>query len=76
MPNEFKKNFLTQLNKKFGNFKRLPNSLSLFDIGEGQLRIYYRYSKVHSRNQTFYGLRKEDLKSLEGVKFSYLFCMG
>jgi len=67
MPNEFKKKFIIELNKRFGGFKRLPNSLSLFDIGEGQLRIYYRYSKIHSRSQTFYGLRKEDLKSLEGT---------
>lgn len=67
MPNQFKQEFLTQLKTKFGSFKKLPDSLSLFDIGEGQLRIYYRYSKVHSRNQTFYGLRKEDLKSLECI---------
>ena len=67
MPNQFKQNFLIELKNRFGNFKKLPNSLSLFDIGEGQLRIYYRYSKVHSRNQTFYGLRKGDLKLLEGT---------
>ena len=49
MPNQFKQNFLIELKNRFGNFKeKLPNSLSLFDIGEGQLRIYYRYSKVHS----------------------------
>ena len=66
MPNESKQNFLTRLKDKFGDYKRIPGSLSLFDIGEGQLRIYYRYSKVHPRNQTFYGLRNEDLKLLEG----------
>lgn len=74
MPNLFKQNFLIELKGKFGSFKKLPNSLSLFDVGEGQLRIYYRYSKIHSRNQTFYGLRKEDLKSLEG--FNSVICFA
>src|SRR5207247_6357516 len=31
-------------------------------------RIYIRYSKVHSRNQTFFGLRRTDLRWLEGQK--------
>jgi hypothetical protein len=30
------------------------------------VRIYIRYSKVHPRNQTFFGLRQSDLRSLEG----------
>ncbi len=66
MPNLVKQNFLKELENRFGKIKRLPNSLSLFDVCEGQLRIYYRYSKIHGRNQTFYGLRKEDLKLLDG----------
>jgi len=28
--------------------------------------VYIRYSKVHARNQCFYGLRKKDLQALEG----------
>lgn len=67
MPNIFKQEFINELQKRFGRIKKLPNSLSLFDIADGQLRIYYRYSKVHGRNQTFYGLRKEDLRLLEGT---------
>jgi len=66
MPNLVKQDFLKNVKNRFGKFKKLPNSLSLFDIADGQVRIYYRYSKVHGRNQTFYGLRKEDLKLLEG----------
>jgi len=66
MPNLIKADFLKELSKKYGELKKLPNSLSLFEIGEGLLRIYIRYSKVHSRNQSFYGLRKDDLKQLEG----------
>jgi len=66
MPNFVKQDFLRQLESRFGKLKKLPNSLSLFDIGNGQARIYYRYSKIHDRNQTFYGLRKEDLRQLDG----------
>ncbi len=66
MPNLVKESFLQQLESRFGKLKKLPNSKSLFDIANGQIRIYYRYSKVHDRNQTFYGLRKDDLRLLEG----------
>ncbi|MFH1194430.1 MAG: hypothetical protein V1720_01880 [bacterium] len=66
MPNLIKSDFLCELKKRFGNLKKLPNSLSLFEIGDGLCRIYIRYSKIHSRNQAFYGIRKEDLKYLEG----------
>jgi hypothetical protein len=72
MPNPFKKAFLGQLTNKYGKPKKLPGSLSLYEIGNGVARIYIRYSKVHSRNQSFYGLRKEDLKQLEG--FNSVIC--
>ena len=72
MPNQVKINFLKDLENKYGKLKKLPNSLSLFEIGEGICRIYIRYSKVHSRNQAFYGIRKEDLKQLEG--FNSVIC--
>ena len=72
MPNQFKINFLKSLEVKYGKLKKLPNSLSLFEIGEGVCRVYIRYSKVHSRNQSFYGIRKEDLKQLEG--FNSVIC--
>jgi hypothetical protein len=67
MPNQTKIDFLNDLQERFGKLKKLPNSLSLFDIGDGLCRIYIRYSKVHTRNQTFYGLRKDDLKQLDGI---------
>jgi len=67
MPNQKKISFLNELTKRYGNPKKLNNSLSLFDLGEGALRIYIRYSKVHGGNKSFYGLRFEDLKQLEGV---------
>lgn len=72
MPNQVKINFLVELKKRFGTLSKLPNSLSLFEIGDGLCRIYIRYSKVHSRNQSFYGIRKEDLRQLDG--FNSVIC--
>jgi hypothetical protein len=41
--------------------------LSLFDIGDGGATIYVRYSKLHAGGRrTFYGLRRDDLRRLEG----------
>ena len=72
MPNQVKINFLSELKNKFGQLSKLPNSLSLFEVGGGLCRIYIRYSKVHSRNQSFYGIRKEDLRQLDG--FNSVIC--
>jgi hypothetical protein len=72
MPNQIKVSFLNQLEEKYGKLKKLPNSLSLFEIGNNALRIYIRYSKIHGRNQSFYGIRAEDLKQLEG--FNSIIC--
>lgn len=66
MSNPFKTALLEELTKRYGRLKPLTGSLSLFEIGDGLARIYIRYSKVHGKNQSFYGLRKEDLKQLEG----------
>lgn len=67
MPNQVKISFLGEVEKRYGKIKKLSGSLSLFDLGESNLRIYIRYSKVHGKNQSFYGLRYEDLKQLEAV---------
>jgi hypothetical protein len=72
MANLVKTAFLDELIKKYGKVKQLAGSLSLFEIGDGSARIYIRYSKIHGRNQSFYGLRKEDLKQLEG--FNSVIC--
>lgn len=66
MANLTKIDFLEKVKNKYNQIQKLPKSQSLFDIGDNAARIYVRYSKRHSRNQTFYGLRKEDLKELEG----------
>ncbi|PJA51645.1 MAG: hypothetical protein CO167_12935, partial [Candidatus Marinimicrobia bacterium CG_4_9_14_3_um_filter_48_9] len=66
MPNIVKIKLIDELERRFGKLKKLPKSLSLFDFPNGKVRVYIRYSKTHGSNQTFYGLRKEDLKQLEG----------
>jgi hypothetical protein len=72
MSKPFKNNFLSELKNRFVRISKLPNSLSLFEVGDGICRIYIRYSKVHSRNQSFYGIRKEDLRQLDG--FNSIIC--
>ena len=66
MANDIKVTFLNELKKRFGTLQKLDKSLSLFSIFENHVRIYIRYSKIHSGNKTFYGLRQEDLLKLEG----------
>lgn len=66
MANLTKPAFLTELSKRYGRPKQLRGSQSLFDVGAGSARIYIRYSKVHTGNRSFYGLRKADLDVLEG----------
>ncbi len=66
MANETKRFFLKELTRRFGTLRRLGNSQSLFEMGNGAARIYVRYSKKHSKNQAFYGLRKEDVQMIEG----------
>ena len=66
MPNETKEAFLAELRKRFGYLRKLEHSNSLYDVGNGNARIYIRYSKVHARGSAFYGLRKEDLQALQG----------
>lgn len=67
MANTTKDRFLNELTTRFGAFRKLENSQSLFDVADGTLRIYIRYSKSHSDKRTFCGLRAVDLRQLEGV---------
>lgn len=66
MPNKVKVNFLNALKEQYGQLRRLDRSVSLYVIGEDAARIYIRYSKVHHGQRTFYGLREDDLRQLEG----------
>ncbi|MGO9518896.1 MAG: hypothetical protein ACLPND_17825 [Candidatus Korobacteraceae bacterium] len=66
MPNVHKLDLLCKLEERFGKIKRLAGSQSLFSVGEDAARIYVRYSKIHERRRTFFGLRDVDLRQLEG----------
>jgi hypothetical protein len=66
MPNQ-KAEVLEQLQARFGQVHKLEGSQSLFQLGNGALIVYFRYSAVHSGNKAFYGLRRSDLRRLEGV---------
>jgi hypothetical protein len=66
MPNPVKGAFLEELTKRFGVPRKLENSESLYEVGSEPVRLYFRYSKRHPRNRTFFGLRKVDLQALEG----------
>ena len=67
MPNPAKQKFLAELRERVGPLRKLDRSQSLYELEDGSARILIRYSRVHSRNQTFYGLRDEDLSKLEEV---------
>lgn len=66
MAKEIKSAFLQELTARYGSLRKLDRSDSLYEIGGGAARVYVRYSRVHPRNKTWYGLRAEDLQRLEG----------
>src|SRR3990172_12394012 len=66
MANLVKPVFLDELTRRFGVPRRLERSNSLYEIADGKARLYFRYSKKHPDNSTFFGLRKIDLQALEG----------
>jgi hypothetical protein len=66
MPNDTKTIFLKTLTERYGPLRKLDKSKSLYEVGGGAARIYIRYSRLHGGDETFYGLRKEDLDRLEG----------
>jgi hypothetical protein len=66
LANATKERFLGELSARYGRLQRVTSSQSLFDVADGHLRVYVRYSKKHGRNDAFYGLRKIDLQLLEG----------
>lgn len=65
MGSQTRNDFLTSLEREFGQLQRLGTSNSLFTIKE-KVRLYIRYSKVYKGGSTFFGLRQEDITLLEG----------
>lgn len=66
MANARKETFLEELRARGGAPRKLNKSQSLYEVGNGSCLVYIRYSRVHERDSTFYGLRSEDLMLLEG----------
>ncbi len=54
------------MGSQFGPITRIGSSHSLFELSQLQARVYVRYSKLHGGGRTFFGLRVEDLRQLEG----------
>lgn len=65
MASTIKREFFSSLERELGQLQKLGTSTSLFSI-RNKARVYVRYSKVHQRGSTFFGLRQEDIALLEG----------
>ncbi len=65
MTNDLKSAFLVELRRRLGSLSKIGGSQSLFE-GPSGVRVYLRYSKLHNNGRTFFGLREEDLRELEG----------
>lgn len=61
-----KSEILRVLAERFGGLTQLSGSQSLYVIGTDAARVYFRYSKLHTKGQAFFGLRQRDLAELEG----------
>lgn len=71
MSNIFVQNIINKINNDFGNLIKIGNGNSLFQISSNEAIIYFRYSKLFlsgKYEKTFYGLRQEDIKLLQGKK--------
>lgn len=66
MTKPVKESFLIELAERYGPFRKLGSSQSLYELNDSRVRVYIRYSKVHERSKAFYGLREEDLRQLVG----------
>lgn len=66
MANPGKSRILDYVRQRYGDVRKLGGSESLFVVGDEAARLYFRYSKVHAKGRTFFGLREVDLRQLEG----------
>ena len=65
MTSPIRNEFLNSIENEFGRLTRIGKSNSLFVVRD-KTRLYVRYSKLHDRGSTFFGIRQEDLALLEG----------
>jgi hypothetical protein len=70
MPSLQKEKVLADLRQRFGDLHKLKGSESLYVVGNEAARIYFRYSKVHERGRTFFGLREVDLRQPGATPFT------
>lgn len=75
MPNIHKAKIVATLRGRFGEIHKIEGSESLYTLGDDAARIYIRYSKVHAKGRTFFGLRLVDLRQLEGHNSLLCFLM-
>lgn len=71
MANIYVQNIIEKIKTDFGSLKRIGTGKSLYEISSIDTLIYFRYSKitpVGKYTKAFYGLRKEDLKLLQGKR--------
>jgi len=69
MANIYVKNILQKIVNDFGTAKKIGTGNSLFHIQSNNTLIYFRYSKISKSNNyssSFYGLRNEELKLMQG----------
>ncbi len=66
MAKDMRDRFLRDVSVRCGPLRKLPGSQSLYDGAGGTVRLLIRYSRLHGRDRTFYGLREEDLRQLAG----------
>lgn len=69
-----KLDFLAELSQRFGKPEQIQGSYSLYKLKDSDVRIYIRYSRTYeNQQQTWYGLRAQDLKALEGFPSAICF---
>lgn len=74
MAKQSKTQFFSELTRRFGKQVQLPGSYSLYRLVDSDVRIYVRYSRTYKNHQeTWYGLRSQDLKALEGFPSAICF---
>lgn len=75
MANWQKHDLLDAIESRVSRLNKISGSQSLFSIGDDVARVYLRYSKVHDRGRTFFGLRSVDLQQLAGRRSFICFYM-
>lgn len=76
MSNIYKEKYLDLLKNKFGKITKIGTGFSLYHIHSPDILVYFRYSKIHSNNTAFYGLKKNDIEiMINQSKKSFIFLL-